>query len=89
MKKKIRRTTRGKRDCLADMYVNYIQYDPVPRVVQKAKALIEAMDAIESSPEYLAIWTCANLHGVKYTGKGWIEEREALRSAVHVFDVFR
>ena len=71
-----------KPDIFAETYQVAKKPGPVSPEWIAAKALLEKMDAIESSPEYRSIWETAFIHGNKYTGAKWDVERENLRAAI-------
>ena len=51
-------------------------------VVNKAKALVEVMDEVMQSDEYVSIWHIAAIHGAVYGGKQWAKEFDALKQSI-------
>ena len=51
-------------------------------MLDAADALIIKMRRIEDSAEYRAVWDSAFVHGVKYQGEQWSDERDRLEQLV-------
>lgn len=47
-----------------------------------ARALVERLDFVHAHDAYRRIWGMAHAHGVRYDGPQYVEELEALRSAL-------
>lgn len=51
---------------------------------EAAKKLCERLREIHDHPEYLAVWTCSQIHRGPYTGPNYAEELMALEKAVNL-----
>lgn len=56
--------------------------EPELEVIEKAKALVLALDEITASADYASVWICADMHGAKYRGRQWTRELNELRESI-------
>ena len=56
----------------------------VYNILSSAKKLVAKLDAVHADPKYRAVWTNAEIHGMRYSGPRYDDELESLREVLEI-----